>query len=385
MDFHLKQITLSFFLSSALLCAATENVTSIKYEGMVHISQAVANQLNEVKVGEPLDPQRLDKAIKTFFDQGYFEDVWAEEEAGVVTFHFKEKPIISKIELKGFKENDEEAQKGLLQIDKGALYDIKRIESAKKRIMDALNQEGKIDSVVEVETTKLDNGSLSVKFIANEGEEIIIKELKYYGVSGLDADEFDTVIANKERDFMGWMWGRNDGKMKIAELQYDPFRIHDYYMQFGYLNAKIDAPFVAVDFNRYEAKITYNVFEGDIFRVSDILIFQDTAVIEDQALLDVIALSLIAKLPLKSLSLRRGLEILNAILLVRCDFSKFNPTVIPEPKILRSLIAALSITPPKLPYPPPNCMLPVGASLAWTIMSIVSSSIRFSSMVLVSK
>jgi outer membrane protein insertion porin family len=290
MDFHLKKITLSLFLSSALLCAATENVTSIKYEGMVHISEAVAKQLNEVKVGEPLDPQRLDKTIKTFFDQGYFEDVWAQEEEGVVTFYFKEKPIISKIELKGFKDNDEEAQKSLLQIDKGALYDEKRIESAKKRIVEALNQEGKIDSVVEVETTKLDNGSLSVKFIANEGEEIIIKELKYNGVSGLDPDEFDTIIANKERDFMGWMWGRNDGKMKIAELQYDPLRIHDYYMQFGYLNAKIDAPFVTVDFNRYEAKMSYNVFEGDVFRVSDILIFQDTAVIEDQALLDVIAL-----------------------------------------------------------------------------------------------
>ncbi|MDP1783937.1 MAG: outer membrane protein assembly factor BamA [Sulfuricurvum sp.] len=286
----MKKITLSLFLSSALVCASTQNVLSIKYEGMVHISEAVAKQLNEVKIGEPLDPVRVDKSVKTFFDQGYFEDVWVDEEEGVVTFHFKEKPIISKIELKGFKENDEEAQKSLLQIDKGALYDTKRIESAKKRIIEALNQEGKIDSVVEVQSEKLENGSVSVTFIANEGQEIIIKELRYHGVSGLDPDEFDTVIANKERDFMGWMWGRNDGKMKLAELQYDPLRIHDYYMQFGYLNAKIDEPFVTVDFNRYEAKMDYNVFEGDIFRVSDILLFQDTAVIEDQALLDVIGL-----------------------------------------------------------------------------------------------
>lgn len=290
MDFNLKKITLSLFLSSVLLCAATETITNIKYEGMVHISEAVAKQLNEVKIGEPLDPIRLDKTIKTFFDQGYFEDVWADQEEGTVTFHFKEKPIISKIELKGFKENDEEAQKSLLRIEKGALYDAKRIESAKKRIVEALNQEGKIDSVVEVETEKLENGSMSVKFIANEGEEIIIKELRYNGVMGLDPDEFDKVVANKEHDFMGWMWGRNDGKLKIAELQYDPLRIHDYYMQFGYLNAKVDTPFVAVDFNRYEAKMAYNVFEGDIFRVSDILVFQDTAVIEDQALLDVIQL-----------------------------------------------------------------------------------------------
>jgi outer membrane protein insertion porin family len=290
MDSNLKKTTLSLFLSSALLSAAVENITTIKYDGMVHISQAVAKQLNEVKIGEPLDPARLDKTIKTFFDQGYFEDVWAEQTEGTVTFYFKEKPIISKVELKGFKENDEEAQKSLLQIEKGVLYDAKRIEGAKKRIVEALNQEGKIDSVVEVETEKLENGSMSVKFIANEGEEIIIQELKYYGVSGIDPDEFDKVAANKEHDFMGWLWGRNDGKMKIAELQYDPLRIHDYYMQFGYLNAKVDAPFVMVDFNRYEAKMSYNVFEGDIFRVSDILVFQDTKVIEDQALLDVIAL-----------------------------------------------------------------------------------------------
>jgi len=290
MDFNLKKITLSFLLCSVLLNAATSNVEAINYDGMVHISAAVAKQLNTVKVGEPLNPVEVDKTIKAFLNQGYFEDIWADEENGTVTFHFKEKPVISKIELKGYKENDEEAKKTLLQIEKGALYDANRLESTRKRIVEALNQEGKIDSVVEVESTKLENGSMQVKFIANEGEEIIIKELKYYGVSGVDSDEFEKTTANKEKDFMGWLWGRNDGKMKLAELQYDPMRIRDYYMQNGYLDAKVDQPFVAVDFNHYEATMAYNVFEGDIFRVSDILIFQDSNVIDDQALLEVVAL-----------------------------------------------------------------------------------------------
>ncbi|MFH0709917.1 MAG: outer membrane protein assembly factor BamA [Pseudomonadota bacterium] len=286
----MKKITLSLLLCTVLLNAATSKVEAISYDGMVHISAAVAKQLNTVKIGEPLNPAEVDKTIKAFFDQGYFEDIWADEENGTVTFHFKEKPVISKIELKGYKDNDEEAKKTLLQIEKGALYDTLRIESTRKRIVEALSQEGKIDSVVEVESTKLDNGSMQVTFIANEGEEIIIKKLKYYGVSGVDSDEFEKTMANKEQDFMGWLWGRNDGKMKLAELQYDPMRIRDYYMQNGYLDAKVDQPFVAVDFNHYEASMAYNVFEGDIFRVSDILIFQDTNVIEDQALLDIIAL-----------------------------------------------------------------------------------------------
>lgn len=257
---------------------------------MIHISEAVAKRLNEVKVGEPLDPIAVDKTVKNFFDQGYFEDVWADENDGKVTFHFKEKPIISKIELKGYKENDEEATKGLLQIEKGALYDEKRLEGAKKRIIDALSTDGKIDSVVEIDTEKLENGSMHVTFIVNEGEEIIIKKLRYAGVLTQDSGDFDSMIANKEEQFMGWLWGRNDGKMKVAELQYDPLRIRDFYMQNGYLDAKIDEPFVAVDFDHYTAEMSYNIFEGDVYRVSDILIFQDTAVIDDKELLDVIAL-----------------------------------------------------------------------------------------------
>lgn len=286
----MKKITLSLAVASALVYGSTQNVQSIQYEGMIHISEAVAKRLNEVKVGEPLDPTAVDKTVKNFFDQGYFEDVWADENDGTVTFHFKEKPIISKIELKGYKENDEEAKKTLLQIEKGALYDEKRLEGAKKRIIDALSTDGKIDSVVEIDTEKLENGSMQVTFIVNEGEEIIIKKLTYAGVLTQDSDDFNSMIANKEEQWMGWMWGRNDGKMKVAELQYDPLRIRDFYMQNGYLDAKIDEPFVAVDFDHYTAEMSYNIFEGDVYRVSDILIFQDTAVIDDKALLDVIAL-----------------------------------------------------------------------------------------------
>ncbi|MDD5051800.1 MAG: outer membrane protein assembly factor BamA [Sulfuricurvum sp.] len=286
----MKKIILPLLITGMLLHASTQNVQSIQYDGMVHISEAVAKRLNEVKIGEPLDTVTVDKTIKNFFEQGYFEDVWAEENDGKVTFHFKEKPSISKIELKGYKENDKDAQKTLLQIEKGSLYDEKRLEGAKKRIIDALSADGKIDSVVEIETKKLDNGSMAVTFIVNEGEQIIIKKVRYAGVSALDSHGFDSMIANKEQQFMGWMWGRNDGKMKLAELQYDPLRIRDYYMQNGFLDAKVDEPFVQVDFDSYTAKMDYKIFEGDVYRVSDILIFQDTSVIDDLELQKIIKL-----------------------------------------------------------------------------------------------
>lgn len=275
-------------LLSLPLFAAT--ITDIKFVGMVHISESIAKSMLKIEVGEELDLEQVDETIKTFFKQGYFTDIWADEENGVLTFHFVEKPIISKITMSGWKESDKEVQESLLQIKKGALYDEKRLQAAKKRIVEALSQEGKIDSVVEIETEYLDNGSVAVEFKVNEGETIIIEEMQYFGNEGLEAEIFEAQIANKAHQWMGWFWGRNDGKMQLAELGFDPLRIRDVYMQHGYLDAKIDEPFVRVDFDSYTAQMSYQFSEGNVYRVSGIVLSQSKQVIDEAILREVVLL-----------------------------------------------------------------------------------------------
>lgn len=280
----------SALLLSLPMFAAT--ITDIKFVGMVHISESIAKSMLKVEVGNELDDELLDETIKSFFKQGYFTDIWADEENGVLTFHFVEKPVISKIKMSGWKESDKEEQEALLQIKKGALYDDKRLEEAKKRIIAALSQEGKIDSVVEIETEYLDNGSVSVEFKVNEGEKIIIEEVDYSGDEGLQPDVFEAQIANKAHQPFGWFWGRNDGEMKLAELGYDPLRIRDVYMQYGYLDAKIDEPFVRVDFDSYTAQMSYQFSEGNVYRVSGIVLSQSKQVIDEEILREVVRLEL---------------------------------------------------------------------------------------------
>jgi len=265
-------------------------ITDIKFVGMVHISESIAKSMLKIRVGEELDVEGVDESIKLFFKQGYFTDIWVDEADGVLTFHFVEKPVISKIGMSGWKESDKDIQESLLQIKKGALYDEKRLEAAKKRIIAALSQEGKIDSVVEIETEYLDNGSVAVEFKVNEGETIIIEKLEYSGAEGLEPDIFEAQIANKARQSVGWFWGRNDGKMQLAELGYDPLRIRDVYMQYGYLDAKIDEPFVRVDFDSYTAQMSYQMLEGNVYRVSGIVLSQQHQVIDEAILREVVYL-----------------------------------------------------------------------------------------------
>jgi len=285
----LLKVAAALILSLPLYAAT---ITDIKFVGMVHISESIAKSMLKVRVGEELDVEAVDESIKLFFKQGYFTDIWVDEKNGVLTFHFVEKPIISKIEMKGWKESDKDIQESLLQIKKGALYDEKRLEAAKKRIIAALSQEGKIDSVVEIESEYLDNGSVAVTFKVNEGETIIIEKLEYSGNEGLTPDIFESQIANKAHQSVGWFWGRNDGKMQLAELGYDPLRIRDVYMQHGYLDAKIDEPFVRVDFDSYTAQMSYQMVEGNVYRVSGIVLSQKREVIDEAILREVVGLQI---------------------------------------------------------------------------------------------
>jgi outer membrane protein insertion porin family len=287
--FSMKKFFALLLLFMALTLSA-EVVKTVKFDGMVHISKTVALRMLPFEVGDDVGMADIDTAIKRYFEQGYFNDILAELEDGVLTFHFKEKAVISQVELKGWKENDDDVKEGVIQIKKGTLYDEKKIEAAKRRIIEAISQEGKIDSVVEVKTKHLENGSIKVTFIVNEGEEIIIEKIAYSGVYGLDPDDFDDVIANKEHEFMGWFWGRNDGKMHLRDLEYDNLRIRDYYMQYGYLDAKVDEPFTRVNFDSYKADMSYQVTEGEPYTISKVTIYQTKEIVTNNEIKELIEL-----------------------------------------------------------------------------------------------
>ncbi len=286
------RLFLFLLLTIFAISAHAMTIKSINYKGMFHISQSVALRMLEFEVGDDVDEEAVNTAIKNYFKQGYFKDAWADYENGVLTFNFVEKPIISKVSLEGWKENDkDEILSTVVQIKKGSLYDKQKLEAAKKRIISAISQDAKIDSVVEIEEEVLENGSIKITFVVNEGEEIIIEKLEYNGVKGLDSDDFDDVIANKEREWMGWLFGRNDGKMQLGDLAYDNLRIRDYYMQHGYLDSKVESPFVRVNFDHYTAIMSYDIEEGAVYTINSVSIDQVKHVINEEKVREVITLN----------------------------------------------------------------------------------------------
>ncbi len=270
-----------FFLTFTLLMSLglyAQIVKTINFDGLFHISKIVARSMIDIKPGNTLDLMKIDKSIKIYFKQGYFENIWVTDKHGDLTFHFKEKPIISKVTLVGYKEDDKDFLKNTVKIKRGSMYDLKQIKAAKKRIIEYLNKKGKIDTVIEVKKKIEKNGSLHITFMINKGHEIIINKISYSGLKAFEPSTFDDTIANKQHQFMGWFWGRNSGELKLNQLQYDPLRIRDFYMQHGYLNAMVYPPLTRINFNNYTANMSYQIKEGKQFLVKKIQIYETTNV-----------------------------------------------------------------------------------------------------------
>ncbi len=255
-------------------------VKSISYIGLSYMSDMLANEIVKIRVGDIVDSKKIDTAVLALFNQGYFKDVYATFEGGILEFHFDEKARIAGVEIKGYgTEKEKDGLKSQMGIKKGDTFDEQKLEHAKTALKTALEGQGYYGSVVEVRTEKVSEGALLIVFDVNRGDSIYIKQSIYEGSAKLKRRMIESLSANKQRDFMGWMWGLNDGKLRLDQLEYDSMRIQDVYMRRGYLDAHISSPFLKTDFSTHDAKLHYKVKEGIQYKISDILIEIDNPVV----------------------------------------------------------------------------------------------------------
>ena len=263
-----KLFTLSVGLSSILLA---QTITSIQYNGLLHISPEVAGEISGIHAGDIFDINKVDESIKKFYRQGYFSDIIVSSTpSGGLVYQFTEKSVISKLEMNGYSSSDDqEVLFTEIGLRKGDLYDAQKIQSAKKKLVKKIEAEGYYDTVVEVNVEPKED-SIALTFDVNKGEKIYIDNINFSGAEKLDVDELEGALANQEEDILGWLPGLHNGVAHMDQLAYDGFRAKDVYMQNGYLDATVSEPLMRVDNASYKADITYQISEGEQYRVNSI-------------------------------------------------------------------------------------------------------------------
>ncbi|EAH5141932.1 outer membrane protein assembly factor BamA [Campylobacter jejuni] len=267
----MKKHLISICALVAMANAAT--IKDIKFIGLNHLSNTSAINIAGLKIGEEINPAKINTAILNLYKQNYFENIAVENNNGILEIIVTEKPTIAKVTITGIASNDRKQVESILGIKRGTLLDEGNIKEAIERIKAYYEAKSYFDTIVEYKKKTLENtDGLELEFIVNRGENIIIDNVHLSGVKKFSYSDIEPAVVNKEKEFMGWMWGRNDGKLKVFELSNDSSRIADEYMKKGYLDVQVSSPYLKTYTDTYQANLTYFIKEGKPYKIKSISI-----------------------------------------------------------------------------------------------------------------
>ena len=174
---------------------------------------------------------------------------------------------IDKINIKGFSSASD--LKSVIGMKAGDKYNVAKLAYAKKAILASLEASGYHHNSVHPVVSKKGK-KVSILFNVNRGERITITKVRFIGNKHVSKSDLEAKLANKESEFMGWFPGRNNGTANVPQLKYDGLRVQDEYLKRGYLDARVGSPLMKVDSSNYTASITYNIKEGQPYRLSKV-------------------------------------------------------------------------------------------------------------------
>jgi len=216
-----------------------KKIIDIQIKGNDAISTATI--LNKIKLrkADVFEKGALNKELKRLYAMGYFSDVFVETkfrpEGAVVIFTVVEKPIISKIEIKGAARIKKAQLEQKIVIKKGTLLDFHLAQQDAATLKNFYLEEGynkvKVDYSAK---TNPETGKAIVTFQINEGVALKVKSIKVEGNKNLSESEIKKYMAIKPE-----FWFLQKGAFDEDKFQADLDRVRAAYRSKGFLDAQV--------------------------------------------------------------------------------------------------------------------------------------------------
>ncbi|GAB6045960.1 outer membrane protein assembly factor BamA [Caminibacter profundus] len=259
----------SIFLLIPIFLLASQ-IKEIKYKGLIHISPISANTIIKITPNSELNIEKIDESIKALYKTGYFQTIKVDYEKGILTFICKEKPTIAKIEMINVSEDLKKLLKEQNTLPKkGEILNEEKLKNLKTFIKQYYLAKGYFNTAVKIDKTSLSNNRIKLTIIVNKGKEVIIRDVNFFG-STLDKSDLLDEVENRPRSFWSILPFTNSGKLNLYKLTKDKQSLQDYYLNLGFMDAKVSEPFANANLDSYFADIDYQIIEGKRYIVKEV-------------------------------------------------------------------------------------------------------------------
>ena len=246
-------------------------VRDIRIEGLQRISEGTVFNYLPVNIGDTLDSQRVQEALRTLYSTEFFKDIEFRRDGDILILAVIERPSIADFTLEGNKDiKTEDLTESLSRIGlkKGRILNRSVLEDVERSLTEEYFARGKYAASVVAEVKELPANRVEINIKISEGDRARIRQINIVGNQVYDDDELLEGFALRTPHWLSWM--RQDDRYSKEALEGDLENLRSYYMDRGYADFVMDSVQVAISPDKEDIYITVNIVEGDVYKISDV-------------------------------------------------------------------------------------------------------------------
>src|SRR6478735_2388255 len=166
--------------------------SDIRIDGLQRISAGTVFTYLPVEKGDRITEERMQQAIRALYKTGFFVDVQVARQNDILVISVKERPAISKIQIKGNKDlKTEDLLKGLKQIGlaEGEPFDRLSLDRVTQELTRQYYNRGKYNVSIKPKVIPLDRNRVELSIVIAEGKVATIKHINITGNKTFSTDE----------------------------------------------------------------------------------------------------------------------------------------------------------------------------------------------------
>ncbi len=274
--------SLILLLATASALAQGFRVEEIQVEGLQRISEGTVFSFVPIDIGDELTPARARSTIRDLFRTGFFADVALEQEGNTLIIRVQERPAIAAITISGNRQiTTDDLLPALAQIGiaEGEVFNQLELDRVRQELIRQYFGRGHYGVDVDARITELERNRVNLAIVVEEGKPARIRHLNIVGNESFDQSEIRRGFESDSRRGLAFWRGRT--RYTREKLSGDLERLRAFYLDRGYIDFAIESTQVSISPDKRDIFITANIFEGEVFRVSDVLLTGDLVLSEE--------------------------------------------------------------------------------------------------------
>lgn len=252
--------------------AAANNgiIQSIKVEGAQRIEQGTILSYLLVRPGDPFDPGRIDRSLKTLYATGLFQDVRLGRVGDTLVVRVVENPIVNRVAYEGNHKLTDDQLRAELQLRPRAVFTPALAEADRVHILSMYAKRGYYDATVEPKIVRLEQNRVDVIFQINDGSATLISKIVVNGNKAFSEDRLSEVISSRESRW--WRFLSSSDNYDPERLAYDKELLRRFYLKNGYADVQITDASAELSPDRKGFFLSFTVNEGERYKVGKLAI-----------------------------------------------------------------------------------------------------------------